>query len=137
MTKNQQWSRRQIPRKRCNVFYALCGIVGISQKGVNRHECGKGECPSCAENVVNLKQHRCHLQPIRQRKKNHRRDDSDTVEEHPVCIYLIYYDIEKPDKTRAILCAEMDQYGQQFTFQGETCLGEFLAWIHDIAIEKR
>ncbi|KAJ7323707.1 hypothetical protein OS493_031121 [Desmophyllum pertusum] len=80
-----------------------CGIVGISHKDVNRHECGKGECPSCAENVVNLKQHRCHLQPIRQRKKNHRRDDSDTVEEHPVCIYLIYYDIEKPDKTRAIL----------------------------------
>lgn len=62
----------------------------------------------------------------------YRRENTDTVEDHPVCIYLIYYDIEKPDKTRAILCAEMDQYGQQFTFQGETCLVEFLAWIHDI-----
>ena len=68
-------------------------------------------------------------------KKKKRQDD----EQEGITVF-VYFDIEARQDTgnhmANLLCAETDQNDQQFTFEGETCVTDFLHWVHQLSHQE-
>ena len=109
----------------CNT-QRVCSECGKAKR--TAHKCGESECP-CCKKMVNLLQHQCFIQTVNLKEEDEKA--------HPV---FIYFDIEARQDTGQhvanLVCAETDQSDEQFTFKGDKCLEQFLAFVHGIANQK-
>ena len=109
--------------KKCSVCLQLYTSSSLEH---SKH-CGLQYCYNCKKEV-NMLQHRCYLQCID--KENE--DTNKTV--------FVYFDIEARQDTgnhvANLLCAETSLDDIQHTFKGETCVTEFLGWVHSMANDE-
>ena len=110
--------------------HKLCSECGKTKN--RKHVCGENECLSCKK-TVNLQQHKCYIQ-CSDLDEDAYDDENET---HPV---FVYFDIEARQDTgnhiANLVCAETDQDGEKHSFYGDTCLEEFLKWVHSVANQE-
>ena len=109
--------------KKCSV----CLQLYTSSPLEHSKHCGLQYCYNCKKEV-NMLQHLCYLQCID--KENE--DTNKTV--------FVYFDIEARQDTgnhvANLLCAETSLDDIQHAFKGETCVAEFLGWVHSMANDE-
>ena len=117
--------------KKCN----HCRKIVTTSPAEHAIHCGEQKCPSC-EKFVNILQHKCFLQPAKLDKKKKRRRN----QENPPHTLFVYFDVEARQETGLhvpnLVCAETHQDDTQYTFWGEECIDDFMAWVHSLANEE-
>ena len=129
--------------KKCNA----CNKT-LTQFEVNtRHICGYAECPSC-KRYLNLYQHQCFIQnpkkleeQRKKRKQRKRTADGTLVYEDPDPPIFVSWDSEARQEEGIhvpnLICAMTDQSDDQYHFEGETCVTDFLDWLTAIATDEQ
>ncbi len=104
----------------------------------NKHRCGQAECPSCKK-YHDLRKHQCYIQnplKLEEERRNRKRTNDGRPKEPEPPIFVSWDAEARQDEGQHIanlICAMRSDTEQETTFEGESCVSDFLRWLRTLA----
>ncbi|KAL9960246.1 hypothetical protein ACROYT_G033681 [Oculina patagonica] len=123
--------------KRCAGCFKTYGDYELR----NSHKCGHAQCPSCKE-YQDLRYHQCYIQnPLKvEQKQNRKRTSAGQRKEDDPPVFVSWDAEARQEEGQHVanlICALRGDTDERRTFEGETCVKDFLAWLREIAEQQR
>ncbi|KAL9952108.1 hypothetical protein ACROYT_G039315 [Oculina patagonica] len=131
-------------RKKCE----RCRKTYEGYELTNGHRCGHAECPSCRK-YVDLNAHKCTIQNPekleedreKRRARKRRNDGTRIVPQEPEPPVFVSWDAEARQEEGIhvpnLICAMTTNSEEEYQFEGETCVKDFLDWLREIAEDSK
>ncbi len=141
--------KKAIAKKKNSVCHTVkkcqeCGKSLTPWEISHKHVCGYSECPSCKV-YLNLHQHQCYIQNPNElkekRKRRKRKADGSSAQEQQDPPIFVTWDTEARQENGIhvpnLICAMTSNSDEQFSFEGESCVTDFLDWLREIAEDNK